>query len=128
MHLHGSYPTATSTGDSCPNPQELSGLGGTKEYQRVPKSAVSGSVTQADPATLGAPARAMLEAARDGLPVSREDARRFARTCIERDEMGRAALAVLDDGAFAGSRLVELAQRILAKATDVADSSHDTGT
>jgi hypothetical protein len=127
-NLHGSYPTATSRGGSSPNPQGISSLGGTQEYQGVPKDTVSGSVTQADLETLDGPASAMLEAARDGLPVSTDDARRMARACIERDDMGRTALAVLDGGAFAGSRLVELAQRILAKATDVSDSSGDTGT
>ena len=67
-----------------------------------------------DPATvLVAEARALLAAAERREPVSMGRARAFARACVEMTEMGRAAMAVMDGGVFAGARLVELAERVV---------------
>lgn len=67
-----------------------------------------------DPAmVLVAEARALLAAAERREGVSLERARAFARACVEMTEMGRAAMAVMDGGVFAGARLVELAERVV---------------
>ena len=76
-----------------------------------------------DPATaLVAEARALLAAAerREAVPMAR--ARAFARACVEMTEMGRAAMAVMDGGVFAGARLVELAERVVRDGGDEVDA------
>jgi hypothetical protein len=65
-------------------------------------------------------ARALLECAAEGRPVSAERARAFARACIEATVSGRAAIGVLEGGVFAGARLVELASTIVATADEIA--------
>jgi hypothetical protein len=87
------------------------------EHRDAPESTGSGGVPQEitlDGAkSLADEAAAILQEARDGRSVSGEQARAFARACIEADEIGRVALAVIDGGVFAGTRLVALAERVL---------------
>ena len=66
---------------------------------------------------------ALLEAAAAGDKISAERAREFARAVLELDELGRAALAVLDGGLFVGTRVVELAEAYLEKAGNEADGA-----
>jgi hypothetical protein len=65
-----------------------------------------------------AEARALLEAAERREPVAMARARAFARASVEMTEIGRAAMAVMDGGVFAGARLVELAERVVRDAGD----------
>ncbi len=87
------------------------------DHREAPVSTGSGGVPQEitlDGAkSVAAEAATILQAARDGQAVSGERARAFARACIEADEIGRSALGVLDGGPFAGTRLVESAERVL---------------
>ena len=64
-------------------------------------------------------ARALLAAAERRETVSIERARAFARACIEMTDVGRAAMAVMDGGVFAGARLVELAERVVRESDDL---------
>jgi len=64
-------------------------------------------------------ALAFFEAARDGVAVPAARAWTFARACIERDVVGRNALAVLDGDAFVGARLLDLAELILSESGQV---------
>ena len=64
----------------------------------------------------------MLAAAERREAVSMARARAFARACVEMTEAGRAAMAVMDGGVFAGARLVELAERIVRDGGDEVDA------
>ncbi len=87
------------------------------DHREAPVSTGSGGVPQEitldGSESLAGEAAAILRAARDGQAVSGERARAFARACIEADEIGRVALAVIDGGVFAGTRLVALTERVL---------------
>ena len=76
-------------------------------------------------AAIRAEALALLEAASGQRAVSAARARAFARACIERDALGRAALAVLDGGAFAGTRLVELAEGVVRPSDELGDGTRN---
>jgi len=82
-----------------------------------------------DPATaLVAEAWALLAAAERREPVSVARARAFARACVEMTEIGRAAMAVMDGGVFAGTRLVELAEKTVRGETEVTRAAGTTKT
>ena len=85
LNLHGRYPTSTSRA-----------LGAGTELE----------------ALLATDARTLLMAAASGIPTEPERMRAFARACLEVNEMGRLALAVLDGGVFAPRRALELAKTV----------------
>jgi hypothetical protein len=95
-------------------------LKSTEAHRDAPKDPGIGGNPQVelgDAATLlVAEARALLGAAERREAVSVERARAFARACLEMTELGRAAMAVLDGGVFAGARVVELAGRVVGGA------------
>jgi len=65
-----------------------------------------------DGALLAAEALSILRTASEQGTLTGDRARAFARACLERDPVGRLALAVLEGGVFAPARLVELAERV----------------
>jgi hypothetical protein len=68
-------------------------------------------------------ARALLDAARDGVPVHRKRLVAFARACVELTREGRLALAVVDGGSFAPRRALELAASVSTLSTEAAGRS-----
>ena len=72
-------------------------------------------------------ATTLLEAARDQSALSVERGKAFARACLARDRIARAALNILDGGAFAGARLVELASLLHAEASTHEGEVSETG-
>jgi hypothetical protein len=126
-NLHGSNPTSTSTEWIDEGSRDFESLEGTGVEQKGAVWRDSGAVPRnpgGEPegeieldgdldAALRREARALLECAAEGRPVSAERTRAFARACIEATVIGRAALGALEGGPFAGPRLVELASQIL---------------
>jgi hypothetical protein len=124
---HRSYPTSTSTQEPRPETRDFARLEGTETHRDAPKYPESGEHPQLrfeDPVTaLVAEARALLDAAGRREPVAMARARAFARACVEMMEVGRSAMAVMDGGVFAATRLVELAEKVLATANVTETSS-----
>jgi hypothetical protein len=90
----------------------------TEVHPEAPESTDSGGIPQSlelkPDRILANEAREILKAIRDGKPVSSERARQFARGWIEMQPLGALALGALDGGLFAGARLAELAEKLLA--------------
>lgn len=72
-----------------------------------------------DHALLIAEALSILTVAAQKGTLDGASARALARACLERDPVGRLALAVLDGGVFAPARLVELATFVAKTGGDV---------
>jgi len=101
LNLHGNNPASTST----------QGEPGTA---LVAVETATNSLGESTTELLGAEARALLEAAQRRESVERVRLVAFARACLELNETGRLALAVLDGGVFAPRRALELAAMVAA--------------
>ena len=116
MHLHGSYPTSTSSG--CEN--EKHGVSEAEEristHIDVSGRISSGRVPQAERGSdeLASEARELLRLAalREDIPV----ARAFAEAVLAESAVGWHALAVLQNKPHAARTLVELAIGVVEKA------------
>ena len=86
------------------------GLELTTTHHDSPQSTETWAMPTFDPAVvLRQEAAAILNAATRQEPISGDRARQFARAVIESMPGGAEALAVLDGGLFAATRLIELA-------------------
>jgi hypothetical protein len=107
LNLHGSYPASTSSYGDCQNLTELL-------EEKLPLGAEPHEL-------LAAETRALLDAARDRVPVDGKRLVAFARACVELTPAGRLALAVVDGGPFAPRRALELAALVSSISKEAAD-------
>jgi hypothetical protein len=115
VHLHGSYPTSTSSGSGVENRRVCGGEEPIPTPIDASERPLSGRVPQAHsgPDELAREARALLRLAalREEIPAER--ARAFAAAVLAESDVGRWALAVLRGEPHAARALVELAvQRV----------------
>ena len=121
-NLHGSYPASTSSGFSAAPECDFGTLGSVPKPTGASESSLIGRASQ-----LAAEAASLLQAAALQEPVSRERAAHFARAALSADEIGRAALAVLDGGPHSARALVRLAA-LVGRAHAVEKPTHKKGT
>lgn len=88
---------------------------GAKRGSRTPKPVKALEPESSVPELVSA-ATSLIRCARDGVCVDATELYAFARLALESTELGRLALAVLDGGAFAPMRAVELATLIVESA------------